>query len=267
MERLVEKLDAIEVKEKFDEHNLTVSERRICQLFRSAVLNRPRNDPCNFLSLYEFFVFSKSQVAAESFQELMNNIKGSMIQSMRKRHTSTVDLGKDRTEARKLFPLRKLKYIECLPSTFGQLMNHFKDEEQRQKLRKDAIGTLTDVDRLMEQRKLELAMEDSTDTLKELIRSHFPPEEMDEETRKLFSQTRASRETYEQIQDRMREMAFQQRPVTAGAKFGRRAGLANPDNPNAQLIQEFRAQEEAKQRTKKEIRTLIARAKKSTSCA
>ncbi len=226
---LVELLEAEEVMRSFDHHNLKVKEESIVKLFKSVALNRKRLDPCNVLTFYEFCIFSKK--ASGDFQKLMNNIKSNMLQMLTRKGTSTIDLG-NRSGVKQLLPPRKATYIKYLPSSFNPLMNHFKDEEKRNELRTNLIQNLKEILREKDPteadsekakakkklspeneppkkkaekiRPVEQILEHNAETMKGLIKSHFPEEETDEESRRLFTQTKRAAEGFEKLKQKVK---------------------------------------------------------------
>jgi hypothetical protein len=166
-----------------------VDEKAIVKLFKSAAVNRERSDPCNDLSLYEFSVFSKK--AAGDFQQLMNDIKTNMLQIMEKKGTTTIDIGSNNEGVQSILPKRKKAYIKYLPSSFNLLMNHFKDEEKRNDIRSNLTNTLDEITKIGTNKKsLKTILENNQHHMRSLLESHFSKEEVDEESRRLLTQTR-----------------------------------------------------------------------------
>ena len=204
-------LGADEVKEKFDDHHLKVDEKSISRLFKLAAMNRERLDPCNELSLYEFSIFSKK--ASTEFQKLMNGIKTDMLSTLIRRGTSTLNIGViKRTEVDGILPKRKSAYLKFLPSTFNSLMNHFKDEELRNDIRSNLAANLKEVmSKSRSKKELENALGSNAEQMKELIRSHFPEEEIDDEARRLFTQSKKSVDSLKKLKEKTRGIYALQR--------------------------------------------------------
>ncbi len=257
-------LEVEEVKQNFDAHHLTVDERSITRLFRSAAVNRMRLDPCKALSLYEFGIFSKK--AGEDFRQLMDRIKANMLRDMVRKGTSTVDCGKRGGEAERILPQRNDKYIEYLPSSFNPLMNHFKDEEKRGDLREKMTETLRQITALGQDKRLDCILSDSAETMRQLLASHFTRGETGDQERKLFSQTRRGPEMAE----------YQQAVSKARTACGGMRRRAIPPDVDELVRKELPEVERADQeemaytrdiraRSQREIRDLIATARKGTT--
>ena len=256
-------LEPHEIRQKFIDHDIAVSTSSIKKLLKSAAVIRPRNEPFKGLSFYEFFLFSKSQKASADFQQLMNDVKFNMLRTLKRRATSTIDLGKTRTGASCIIPLRKARYIRCLPSSFNPLMNHFKDEDKRRTMREGVIGSLKKIDQLRVDNKLKTVLQENTQTLKTLIGSHFSREDMDEETRRLFSQASVKAERFDEMKDRVKGN-FALRSTGKVHNFPRfyvREEKCEEDD--LQWAAKMPTIEEARERKIKEVKQTILRAKKS----
>jgi len=231
-------LETNEVVDKFADHNLAISEADIKKLFKSIALNRPKGDPFDFLTLYEFCLFSKSATASKDFQELMEKIKKDTlaqrnIQNSPKSINSSINKDNDKKQLKPkdILPVRGAGYITNLPSSFNCLMNHFKDEENRGEMRNKIKKGLELIARIAgdqsetqsnqgkseseesgteyftEKKEInaEQIMEKSVLLLKNMISSHFPPEEIDDEYRKLLAARKTCDELHKKMQDKMTE--------------------------------------------------------------
>ncbi len=190
---------------KFTDHNLPVESNSIKRLFKTAALNRSRDEPCRDLTLYEFCLFSKSEKAAAGFQELMQGIKEEVRHTKLARRVSSIGLPIPKTGPSKIMPSRGSKYVSFLPSAFNPLMNHFKDEETRNEIRNKVVNGLKLIDVLSEKSDVNTIIKENTELLKNLIASHFPKEDIDDEYRKLLIQSKRGFEVHKRMQEHMDE--------------------------------------------------------------
>ena len=175
----IERLEISEVRQNFDNHNLKVDEKSLAKLFKKAAVNRKHSEPCNDLSLYEFCIFSKK--ASADFKKLMDNIKVNMLSDMKRKKTSTLVVNKMVNNANQIIPKRKKTYIKYLPSSFNPLINHLKEEEKRSDLRENFTKALNDLIHIGGSKKsLDSVLEGNQENMKQLLESHFPKEDADE---------------------------------------------------------------------------------------
>lgn len=178
-------LETNEVISKFDDHHLKVDGKTLGKLFKMAALNRKRDDLCDNLTLYEFGKFSKSEEAARDFKAMMDNIKTNTLTKDQEKLLKT----DDRIDEKKIIPVRSPQYTSFLPSSFNPLMTHFMDEEARSAIRTKIVQNLKKLEGSQEadvkNRKL---IEENTENMKKLFKSHFQDKGLDEDYRKLKSQ-------------------------------------------------------------------------------
>jgi len=196
------------------------------------------------------------------FQELMERIKQKMLINLKEHRPSHLKSVNEQKTAVNVLPFRGENYIENLPSSFNPLMNHFKDEEKRLQIRHNVMEILKKIDILRTNNKLQDALEKNNDLFKELLASHFPPEEIDEQTRKLFTQRKGSQTTMGRMRPR-RGAIFLPENTDPKTLFTRRATLPSSAINAFNLISKNKADEaKRKEKTKKELKNIIKNAKK-----
>jgi len=247
-------LEAAEVKSNFDEHNLDVDEKAITKLFKSVAMNRKRLDPCNELSLYEFAIFSKK--STEDFQALMNNIKAKMLKSLAEKEKERQN-NNGIKDVDQIVPERQATYFKCLPSSFNPLMNHFKDEEKRTNLRTDLQQNLADIIKPKDRNKLdvEILLKNNGEKMKELIESHFPPEENNEQSRRLFTQAKKASEGFKRLKEKVRGIFALQKRQNINLDNMPMEFLENEENQITDI-------NTLREKTKRELSTIIQTARK-----
>ena len=185
---------------------MTVDKNAIKKLFRSAALKRPREDPCKELTLYEFCLFSKSDKAEKDFENLMEDIKYKTVgQRKAGRQVSSTGLLLAKTGPAKILPVRDKVYVRNLPSSFNALMNHFKDEETRNEMRKEIVGGLLSIENRQNPTSAQQVVGENVQSLRKLVESHFPEEGIDDQYRKLLTMNKNSSDIHKLMQNQIKE--------------------------------------------------------------
>ena len=245
-----------------------VQKDAIKKLFTSTALTHKRGMPFEGLTLHEFCLFSKSEKAAEEFQNLMEDIKKKTVSRRISRQMSTLVCALAKPGPDKIMPVRTTHYVKNLPPAFNPLMNHFKDEEVRHKIREEVVTSLKKVEAMEETEGIDGVIEDSAQLLKKLLSSHFPKEEIDDQYRKLLMQGKKGSEVQKRIQEKMKEIVASSRRTIA-PRQSILSGLNNTatksldpelssSRPNNESALSFRAEHCA------EFASIIDRAKKGS---